>query len=622
MLKTKQIYFYSTRGSRRKPFINNLKNSKQLSQLFFGFIISALFSLNVIAQSSIESPKGIKYCKVSGIYYCNGSAAYPSESERCSTDPLAAIQPGVNYPQSWDEWQPPDETWTFTPWYLSYCSAISSSTSRTAQSCVYRSHWSSPNWTGGFTESASMGMVICKKCPEGYRVGEGYNKYTLCVRDESQIPPSNHGNSCEISTGNPINIATGNKFFAVTDYSDKDFTVSRYYNSKTGKWSFNYLQAISLTGALGQSLQTDINGNSFYPHTITARRADSKQLVFTYDGTSDVVNYQSPSQRKEILRLSNPAFITTMVENQRDIYLRGDDGLIIIENNEAVVADIDNTHELTVGNAVETYNVRGQLTKIQVLNKDDTNLVYVNNTIAVQKNSQTLLFTLDENNRVSEIQLSDNSRIQYHYIDDQNALERVVRIYPDDSEVVLNRYLYEDTRFPTYITGIEDANSNRISTVIYDDQGRAISSEKGPLNSGIERSQIDYHADGSRTVTNALGKQTTYHFTQFNGEYKMTSVEGHPSENCAGANKAYTYDANGFLESKTDWKGNTTTYIHNDRGQETSRTEAAGTPEARTITTEWHPDFNLPTRIIESERDIVMSYDDKGRLQSRQVLPR
>jgi YD repeat-containing protein len=55
---------------------------------------------------------------------------------------------------------------------------------------------------------------------------------------------------------------------------------------------------------------------------------------------------------------------------------------------------------------------------------------------------------------------------------------------------------------------------------------------------------------------------------------------------------------------------------------ETSRTEASGTAQVRNMTTEWHADFNLPTRIIEPEREIIMSYDSSGRLLSRRVQPR
>ncbi len=50
---------------------------------------------------------------------------------------------------------------------------------------------------------------------------------------------------------------------------------------------------------------------------------------------------------------------------------------------------------------------------------------------------------------------------------------------------------------------------------------------------------------------------------------------------------------------------------------ELSRTEADGTPEARTVTTEWHPDFRLPMRISEADKITEFSYDAQGRLLSR-----
>ena len=57
---------------------------------------------------------------------------------------------------------------------------------------------------------------------------------------------------------------------------------------------------------------------------------------------------------------------------------------------------------------------------------------------------------------------------------------------------------------------------------------------------------------------------------------------------CAGGGarmSSTTYDANGFIASRTDANGNVTTTVNNDRGLQESRTEAVGTPEERTITT-------------------------------------
>jgi uncharacterized protein RhaS with RHS repeats len=293
-----------------------------------------------------------------------------------------------------------------------------------------------------------------------------------------------------------------------------------------------------------------------------------------------------------------------------------------MQNSLPIIPDLGNTHALTSGRTTEFFDIQGRLTSIQTLGEEPTNVAYSDNTTTVTYKSSDLHIITDSKDRVIQIMLPDNSPLTYSYNEQVNTLATVSRTYPDNTVTPLQQYFYEDTRFPTYITGIEDANGNRVSSVQYDYLGRAISSEQGPLNSGIERSQVQYNTDDTRTLTNALGKQSTYHFAQFNGEYKITQVEGHPSTNCAAANKNFTYDSNGFMASKTDWKGNTTTYIHNDRGQELARTEASGTSQARSITTEWHGDFNLPTKIIEPSRETVMAYDTNGRLLSRQVKVR
>lgn len=71
-----------------------------------------------------------------------------------------------------------------------------------------------------------------------------------------------------------------------------------------------------------------------------------------------------------------------------------------------------------------------------------------------------------------------------------------------------------------------------------------------------------------------------------------------------------TYDANGNFASRTDFNGNKTTYIYDlARNLETSRTEAVGTPQARTITTVWHPTWRLPATITEPGQVTTYDYD-------------
>jgi YD repeat-containing protein len=379
--------------------------------------------------------------------------------------------------------------------------------------------------------------------------------------------PVNLGNSPN-NTCNPINITTGNKFFKENDYTGQGVNplqLTRYYNSKERNiiWKFSYRQSLFVSNV-----------------SIQAFREDGSVIRFPISNGNIVASSQRPER----------------------------------------LSVVDSTYRLELpGNIIEEYDSNGRLMAIKFANGQQHRLTYSNSSIQIAHDKNTLVYTLtDSPNRglVTRAELPDGSIINYSY-DKYWVFDRLLTVaYPGS---VVKIYLYEDTsNFDAYgfITGIIDENNNRISSVQYDNQGRATSSEKGPLGSGIERAQIAYNSDGTSTLTNALGKKSTYHFTQFNGEYKITQVEGEPSANCAGANQAYTYDANGFMASKTDWKGNVTTYMHNNRGQELSRTEASGTAHARTITTEWHSEFNLPTKIIEPERTTVMTYDTEGRLLS------
>jgi YD repeat-containing protein len=89
----------------------------------------------------------------------------------------------------------------------------------------------------------------------------------------------------------------------------------------------------------------------------------------------------------------------------------------------------------------------------------------------------------------------------------------------------------------------------------------------------------------------------------------------------AEAARAINYDANGNVSSRqSDFNGNVDAYAYDlTRNLETSRTEASGTPQARTIRTQWHPTFRLPTRIAEPLRITTTPYDANGNLLSKSI---
>lgn len=208
-----------------------------------------------------------------------------------------------------------------------------------------------------------------------------------------------------------------------------------------------------------------------------------------------------------------------------------------------------------------------------------------------------------------------NIEINYSY-NTYKQLTSMTRAYQGQSDK--KKYLYESLHDSRLLTGVIDRRGIRYATWLYDEQGRAVSSEH---SNGAEKISIDYNADGSSTIINALGKQTRYQFESVRGIKRIKSIAGMPSAHCPNSNSTFTYNVNGLLEAKIDNNGNITTYTYNDRGLETSRTEASGTSQARTITTEWHPTLFSPVRINEPNRSIQYTYDTQGRQLSKTVTP-
>jgi YD repeat-containing protein len=166
-------------------------------------------------------------------------------------------------------------------------------------------------------------------------------------------------------------------------------------------------------------------------------------------------------------------------------------------------------------------------------------------------------------------------------------------------------------------TGITDENGVRFATWNYDAQGRAISSEHA---TGIEKFNVAYNTDGSSVVTDPLGTSRTYSFQSVLGVVKTAGQSQPGGAGCGAASNAITYDANGNVASRTDFNGNKTTYQYDlTRNLETSRTEAAGSAQARTITTQWHAQYRLPTVVAEPKRLTTNSYDTNGNLLTKTI---
>ena len=77
---------------------------------------------------------------------------------------------------------------------------------------------------------------------------------------------------------------------------------------------------------------------------------------------------------------------------------------------------------------------------------------------------------------------------------------------------------------------------------------------------------------------------------------------------------------NGNDASRTDWLGNRVELVYDlARNLETSRTEAVGTPHARTISTVWHATWRRPEAVSEPKRISRFTYNHVGNVLTHSV---
>jgi YD repeat-containing protein len=366
------------------------------------------------------------------------------------------------------------------------------------------------------------------------------------------------------SSGDPINAATGNKFQVETDFAAAPVTglaLTRYYNSQdTTKSGFG----TGWRSGWHRSL------NPISAGTVSVTRADGREDTFTLKAAIWQADPDVTSR------------LTAVLNAGKQIGWR------------LVTAD----------DTTETYALAGQLTAVTTRGGLVTTLDY---NAGGQLTSVTgpfgdrLSFVNDATGRVTKMTAPDGGVYAYAY----DASDNLVSVtHPDKS---VRKYVYGDATFPHALTGIVDEDGNPYASWAYDAQGRVVSSQHA---GGADLTSVAYNASGTSSVTDANKNAHTYSLlTQFD-LVKPTALNGAPYPPAGG--KAFTYDANGFVASRTDYDGNLTTYAHDARGNETSRAEAAGTALARTTSTAWLANFHLPASIVEPGRVTSFSYDAKG----------
>jgi RHS repeat-associated protein len=200
----------------------------------------------------------------------------------------------------------------------------------------------------------------------------------------------------------------------------------------------------------------------------------------------------------------------------------------------------------------------------------------------------TIKYAYDWNGNLSSVTYQDGSQRQYTYGPTSTTLHNLTSIV-DESSVTYQSWSYNNA----YAIGSQ-------------------------LAGGVNSYSVAYNGN-STAVTDPLGQVRSYPNQQtIWGSVRMTSVNVlNPG---TGEDKARAYDANGNITSRTDFNGNVTSYSYDViRNLETSRTEAAGTPLARTISTTWDINWRKPDQVVEPYRTTTLAYDAMGNMLTNTV---
>ncbi|WP_184642697.1 RHS repeat-associated core domain-containing protein [Variovorax guangxiensis] len=298
-------------------------------------------------------------------------------------------------------------------------------------------------------------------------------------------------------------------------------------------------------------------------------------------------------------------------------FVKGSNAAVWSPGNSAdtLVANSDGSwsYRRADDDAVLTFTSEGKLSTL-VRRSGEVNSYTYNSTgkLATISNSfdGVLVLAHDAAGQLTGVITPDQRSISYGY-DSVGRLSTIT--YPDGQT---RSFVYENTSFPNALTGIIDEAGGRWGTFGYDNQGRAISSE---LAGGVARYQASYPYVGYAQIIDPLNTYRAYNYTANSGKAAVTYSNMPSGEGLSDANRR-VQDANGLITSETDFKGAVTTTTWDvGRRLPTTVVYASGTPDAKTVTTQWHATFSLPVLITEPGRTTAYTYDAIGNVLTRTI---
>jgi RHS repeat-associated protein len=414
--------------------------------------------------------------------------------------------------------------------------------------------------------------------------------YGQCSQDSNKAM----GPQCGI--GNPIDPATGNKYQEEADYRSADglLEFTRHYNSQLQPPSVS----VPFVSPLGSKWRS------------TYDRAVRVAPIYTWHTTHPTYVFR-PDGRALSFTPRNGAYV-------------GDGDVTDRLERFANASDVTTGWRYTVGQTdeVEVYDANGRLLTITSRSGITVTLAYDSSgklSSVTDPFGKSLSFGYDTSSRLSTLTIPGGQSYTYSY-GTNNNVNAVLQPDGTTRSFVYNEAVYTSgANLPTALTGIIDEGSGRYATYRYNSSLRAVSTEHA---NGAGKYEIQYPADPnatSRIFTDSLGQSRTLSLATKWGVSRPAGSTAKSELGCS-TYKSVDYDDNGNSIAQVDFNDNQTTRSFDQtRNLETSRTEAVGTPRARTITTQWHPSFRLPVQVDEPGRRTVYTHDAQGNVLTQTI---
>ena len=452
---------------------------------------------------------------------------------------------------------------------------------------------------GGNTLTYFSGQVVksVQSCPSGTTMHLGE-----CREDTPKVACKRDP---ELVVGNPCNIGSGSKYQLERVYAAAagGLELVLAYKSQRPNPYF-------LSGPFGKHWSTryTVRIRNSFQGIIAVQRADGRELEFR-EPTSGTVYLTDADVNDKLERVNNGS------------------GQLI-----------GWLYTAAEGDEVEEYDANGFLQKIRDRAGREQALTYTNGLLTAVSDhfGRQLTFTYSGQRIATMTDPAGGSyAFEYDGASGPSGAGNLTKItFPDTRTRV---YFYGESAhinggstcstpspaLPNALTGRQDEKGVRLATYAYDCSARVTSTEH---SGGVQRYEITYAAT-DRTVVDPLGTSRTVSVpaARILGVAYSTGTTQPSASGTGTTSSASTRDTQGNLTSRTDFNGNRTNYTWDTtRNLETARTEGltsggSTTPQTRTITTQWHSTFRLPTGIAEPLRITTFTYDTNGTLLSRSI---